>query len=126
LSNERLSFYLNAFSEIKSIKDIRFHSRYPVIMPSRFDQGLLEMLKNFENKFRTISLAIHVNHAEELNEENRECIRNLSKTNLQLLSQSVLLKGVNDNFKALKELFELFIELKIKAYYLHHPDMVKG
>jgi lysine 2,3-aminomutase len=126
LSNEKLEKYLMAFSEIKSIKDIRFHTRYPVILPERIDTGLLIVLSNASEKFRTISIAIHANHAKEFDSQNQQAIRKLSQLNLQLLSQSVLLSGVNDSHTALMDLINEFLDLKIRPYYLHHTDQVKG
>lgn len=126
LSNERLEKYLTGFSEIKSIKDIRFHTRYPVIMPERIDSGLLRILADFSVKFRTMTIGIHANHIEEFDPEAEAAIKKLGDLNIQLLSQTVLLNGVNDNVLILLDLFEKFIDLKVRPYYLHHPDRVKG
>lgn len=126
LSNEKLFSYLKAFSEIASIKDVRFHSRYPVIMPERFDEGLIAVLQEFASCFRTLSLAIHANHVSEFDLLARTTIKNLSLLPIQLLSQTVLLKGVNDHQETLLELCQLFLDLKVRPYYLHHPDQVRG
>jgi lysine 2,3-aminomutase len=126
LSNEKLKTYLEAFSQIKSIRDVRFHTRYPVILPERIDSGLLEVLKTFSGHFRTISIAIHANHMKEFDLEVSEAINKLGALKLQLLSQTVLLKGVNDSKGDLLNLIQTFMDLKIRPYYLHHPDQVKG
>lgn len=126
LSNEKLAKYLEAFASIPSLKDIRFHTRYPVILPERLDQGLQQMLQTFAKKFRTLSLAIHANHADEFDQLACQKILELSRLDIQLLSQTVLLKGVNDSPEALLELINMFLELKVRPYYLHHPDQVKG
>ncbi len=126
LSNDKLHWYLKAFSEIKTIKDIRFHTRYPVILPSRIDDGLLNLFKHFKETFRTISLAIHANHRSEFDNEGREAIKEIGFGGVQLLSQTVLLKGVNNNPDTLIDLINEFIDLKIRPYYLHHPDQVLG
>jgi len=126
LSDEKIRFFLDGFSKVPSLKDLRFHTRYPVIMPSRFDESLLSILKQATKNFRTVSLAIHGNHVSEFDAESVQTIRNLSQTGLQLLSQTVLLKAVNDDVKVLFELYDLFISLKVRPYYLHHPDQVKG
>ncbi|MGE3610307.1 MAG: KamA family radical SAM protein [Bacteriovoracaceae bacterium] len=126
LSNEKLEKYLAAFASIPSIKDIRFHSRYPVIFPERFDAELKVVLHQYAKQFRTLSIAIHANHTDEFDQEALDCIKELQKLPIQLLSQTVLLKGINDSFYDLLKLFELFIDLKIRPYYLHHPDRVKG
>lgn len=126
LSNEKLQTYLEAFSEIASIKDIRFHTRYPVILPSRLDEGFKNLLQTYAQKFRTISLAIHANHVDEFDLESIQKIQELSQLDIQLLSQTVLLKDVNNNSEALLDLCNFFISLKVRPYYLHHPDQVKG
>lgn len=126
LSNERLEKYLAGFFDIGSIKDIRFHTRYPVIMPERIDSGLLLILEKYSSQFRTITVAIHANHLEEFDPEADAAILRLSDLKVQLLSQTVLLHGVNDDAGTLLQLFEKFIDLKVRPYYLHHPDRVKG
>jgi lysine 2,3-aminomutase len=88
------------------------------------DQQLLDLLKNFENIFDTISIAIHINHESEISELFEKNIIPFQRFNL--LSQSVLLKGVNDNVESLVNLYRRVNKLKIKPYYLHHPDLVKG
>lgn len=124
LSDEKISYYLKEFSQIPSIKDIRFHTRYPVILPQRITDEFTYTLRTFTSHFRTISIAIHCNHREEIGVESKESI--LKLTEFHLLSQTVLLKGVNDNQSELLKLFNLFLELGIRPYYLHHPDQVKG
>lgn len=126
LSNDRLRKYLEAFAEIGSIKDIRFHTRYPVILPERIDGAFIKLLEFFTQTFRTLTLVVHCNHANEFDASAEEAIRKLSQTKVQLLSQSVLLKGVNDSKESLLDLFQKFIDLRIRPYYLHHPDRVKG
>lgn len=126
LSNEKVERYFKAFSEISSIKDIRFHTRYPVILPDRLDQGLFELFQTYSKKFRTISLAIHTNHIDEFDSHSVEKILKLSRMPVQLLSQTVLLKGVNNSEADLLSLFNLLLELNVRPYYLHHPDQVKG
>jgi lysine 2,3-aminomutase len=126
LSNEKIEKYLTGFSKINSIKDVRFHTRYPIIMPERINSGLLRILDSFSKRFRTISIGVHCNHVDEFDSDAESAIKKLANANLQLLSQTVLLKGVNDEVSILLELFEKFIDLKIRPYYLHHPDRVKG
>ena len=124
VSNQKLEEIFQAISQFKSIKYIRLHSRTPIIIPSRLDSGLKEVFKKFENHFETISLVIHVNHASELTEEIKNRLESFREFNL--LSQSVLLKGVNDNKEDLIHLFKSLNSFGIRPYYLHHPDKVKG
>lgn len=126
LSNEKISFYLEAFAKIPHLKDVRFHSRYPVILPERLDEGFHDLIQKFSSRFRTITLAIHANHRDEFDARTDAAIRKLAELPLQVLSQTVLLRGVNDDPETLRELIEHFLDLRIRPYYLHHPDPVKG
>lgn len=126
LSNEKIKNYLDAFASVPSILDIRFHTRYPVIFPERIDSTLVKILSEATKRFRTVSVAVHTNHISEFDEQSEMAIEALSQAPLQLLSQTVLLKGVNDSLYELLNLMNLFLRLKIRPYYLHHPDRVKG
>jgi lysine 2,3-aminomutase len=126
LSNRKLDMYLTDLSEIKHIKWIRFHSRVPIISPERLDADFVSLIDKFATKFNKIILAIHTNHLDELSPEFKHKTKVLNTTNIELISQTVLLKGVNDSPNALVELFEKLSELRIRPYYLHHPDKVKG
>jgi lysine 2,3-aminomutase len=126
LSNQKLEKYLNFFSSIDHIKMIRFHTRTPVILPSRVDDGLIKLIEKYSRVFTHITLVIHSNHVDEWSEEFKKSCEKLSKTRIQLLSQSVLLKGVNDNVSDLRDLFYGLSSLGIRPYYLHHPDKARG
>lgn len=127
LSNEKLESYLNSFSKIKHIKYIRLHSRTPISLPQRIDTGLTEVLKMYANTFETLSIAIHVNHKEEIDADVTAAMARLREIqSLNLLSQTVLLKGINDCPNILEDLFKKINRLGIRPYYLHHPDKVKG
>lgn len=126
LSDDKIKFYLSEFEKIKSIKYIRFHTRTPVIMPSRFTQELREILYSFKGKFSQLQIVIHINHADEVDPNVELTLQKLNKLGISLLSQSVFLKGINNNIHSLKGLIDKLISLNIRPYYLHHPDQVKG
>jgi lysine 2,3-aminomutase len=126
LSNEKLALYIQEFSEIESIKYIRFHTRTPVILPSRIDEGLLAILTSAAALYKRCMLMIHVNHVSELTEDVRDAIALLTENNVEVFSQSVLLKGVNDTTDDLYNLFSELADMKVKPYYLHHPDEARG
>ena len=62
LSNEKIFSYAKIFSEIGSIKFLRFHSRTPIIMPNRIDDGLIETLLKIKTLFKQVIIMIHTNH----------------------------------------------------------------
>lgn len=126
LSNEKIFSYAKIFSEIESIKFLRFHTRTPIIMPNRIDDGLVETLLKIKNLFKQVIIMIHTNHSLEIDNEVSEALLKLKKSEVILFSQSVLLKDVNDNEKDLSDLFFKLGTLGIIPYYLHHPDQAFG
>lgn len=126
LSDNKIETFLAAFSAIPHIKDIRFHSRYPVILPERINDELIDLLNKWSRHFRTITVAVHANHVNEFSCQAKSALKLLAASKVQLLSQTVLLKGVNDSTEALTALMEFFTEHKVRPYYLHHPDQVRG
>lgn len=126
LTDAKLERTLEAFSTIPHIKDVRFHTRYPAILPERIDENLMGVLNHWSRHFRTVSLAVHANHVKEFSCASKSALRSLAGSRVQLLSQTVLLKGVNDSAQALVDLMEFFVDHKVRPYYLHHPDQVRG
>lgn len=126
LSNEKIAFYLQEFAEIESIKYVRFHTRTPIILPSRIDDGLCAVLMSASHLFKRSMLMIHVNHVSELTEDVLAAIKTLIDQGIEVFSQTVLLKGVNDRTEALFDLFSTLADIKIRPYYLHHPDEARG
>lgn len=126
LSNEKLAYYIQEFSEIESIKYIRFHTRTPVILPSRLDEGLIAILESANALFKRCMVMIHVNHESELTKDVVAALNAMTTNHVEVFSQTVLLKGVNDNTEALYNLFTKLSDLKVNPYYLHHPDEALG
>ncbi|GES52307.1 lysine 2,3-aminomutase [Rhizobium sp. NBRC 114257] len=123
LSPRRLEEILGQLAEIDHVKIVRFHTRIPVVDPSRIDAALIAALKA---SGKTIYVALHANHPRELTEEARAACARLVDAGIVLISQSVLLKGVNDDPEVLAALMKAFVETRVKPYYLHHPDLAPG
>lgn len=126
LSNEKINSYLHFFREFDHIKFIRFHTRFPMIIPSRIDHEFCQVIEQHQAHFYQISMAIHCNHYSEFDSDVFDAVKKLKTTNIQLLSQTVLLNHINADVDSLIELFKTFIQIGIRPYYLHHPDLVKG
>jgi len=102
---------------------IRWHTRVPVTDPERVTDDLVAAL---HAPGATSYVAVHANHPSEFATEAKVAIARLADGGIPLVSQSVLLKGVNDNAQTLAELMRAFVENRIKPYYLHHPDLAPG
>lgn len=126
LSDDRLRYYLEQFHSQTLIRFIRFHTRIPVFMPERFDSGLLRVLTEAKRMFPVVHLVVHINHPDELDREVFDTLQKIKETGVEVLSQSVLLKGINDNVDTLKHLINKLILAGVRPYYLHHPDRVRG
>ena len=127
LSNAKLKEFLEMFSGISSLKYLRFHTRTPVVLPERFeDVDLLSLLRQSARRFNLVTIVIHLNHGDEVDDSVESVLKKLSSLPLRLTSQSVLLRGVNDSVESLKELFVKMASLGVTPYYLHHPDKVRG
>ena len=125
LSDEKLANWLTLLSAIPSIQYVRFHTRFPVILPERLSEELKTMLEGFRERFQ-ILMVVHTNHTDEWTENAEKIVKNFRPQGVRWLSQSVLLKGVNDSAIDLAALFRKLASLHIEAYYLHHPDQVRG
>jgi len=106
----------------KNIK-IRIHTRLPVALPSRFTRALLHLFKQLDQRLIFVA---HVNHPNELDKKSEKIFRALTKMDIVVLSQSVLLKGINDSAKILTELFEKLFSQGVLPYYLHQLDKAGG
>jgi len=102
---------------------LRIHSRLPVVIPSRISDKLCTILG--ESRFRVL-FVLHINHANEIDNVLKEACSKLHQAGVQLLNQSVLLKGVNDNSQALIALSERLFDAHISPYYLFLLDKVQG
>jgi lysine 2,3-aminomutase len=114
---------LASLDEIETLQIVRFHTRIPVVDPDRITPAMIKCLRL---KNATPYIVLHINHAKELSQSAKKAIAQLIDAGIPLLSQTVLLKGVNDNIEALGELMKALIKIRVKPYYLHHGDLAKG
>src|ERR1700716_3481608 len=123
LSPRRLAEIMADLAGIDHVRIIRIHTRIPVVDPARISREMIAALKV---KGATTWVALHANHARELTDKARAACAGIIDAGVPLVSQSVLLRGVNDNAAALEALMRAFVECRIKPYYLHHGDLAPG
>lgn len=123
LSARRARALTEALSDIPHVRIIRWHTRMPVADPERITGDYVEALISTN---RAVYVSLHINHVRELSPETRAAVARLADKGIVLLSQSVLLRGVNDSVDALSELMEGLVEAKVRPYYLHHTDLAPG
>lgn len=122
LSPRRLGQIITALSAMQHVTTIRLHTRVPVAAPERVTDALLDVLETD----KALWMAVHINHAREMSEAARACLKRLVRRGVPLLGQSVLLRGVNDSEQALEDLFRSMVEVRMRPYYLHQLDPAPG
>ncbi|MBR0895315.1 lysine-2,3-aminomutase-like protein [Bradyrhizobium tropiciagri] len=123
LSPRRLTEIMADLAGIDHVKIIRIHTRVPIADPGRINA---EMIAALRVEGATTWIAIHANHPRELGANARAACARLADAGVPLVSQSVLLRGVNDDAATLEALMRAFVECRIKPYYLHHGDLAPG
>jgi EF-P beta-lysylation protein EpmB len=123
LSDARLRSLTDALAEIPHIRRLRVHTRQPIVLPSRVDDGLIEWLRSLRHP--TV-FVLHANHPNEIDSGVGAVCETLRANGVTLLNQSVLLRGVNDNVGVLAELSRRLFDVGVLPYYLHALDRVRG
>ena len=123
LSPRRLRDIGERLAAIDHVKVVRFHTRIPAVDPEAITDEMVEALKA---SGKTVYVALHANHARELTSTARAACARIIDAGIPMLSQTVLLRGVNDDPETLGALMRAFVEIRIRPYYLHHGDHAPG
>jgi lysine 2,3-aminomutase len=123
VSPRRLAALSQRLRALAHVRILRFHSRVPALTPERITPELIAALKA---SGKTLYVALHANHPRELTIDARDACARLIDAGVAMVSQTVLLRGVNDKAEILAELMRAFVEMRIKPYYLHHGDLAPG
>jgi lysine 2,3-aminomutase len=122
LAPRRVADIVRILDQVPHLGVVRFHTRVPVVDPQRVGRALVEALA----AEKAVYVVIHANHPRELTTQLREAVVKLSRAGIPLLSQTVLLRGVNDDAAVLEALFRGLVAMRVKPYYLHHADLARG
>jgi lysine 2,3-aminomutase len=123
LSARRLAAIVDALAAIEHVKIIRVHTRIPVVAPAKVTPSLVRTLKAAG---KATYVVLHANHARELGAKARAACARLIDAGIPMLSQTVLLRGINDDAQSLGALMRALVECRVKPYYLHHGDLAPG
>jgi lysine 2,3-aminomutase len=123
LSPRRIAEVTRRLSAIDTVHVIRWHTRVPAVAPGRVTEDLVAALKSCT---KAVYVALHANHPRELTPAARAACARLIDAGIVMVSQTVLLRGVNDDAATLAALMRAFVACRIKPYYLHHPDLAPG
>ncbi|MDI1364033.1 MAG: lysine-2,3-aminomutase-like protein [bacterium] len=123
LSPRRLRDLGERLARIEHVKVVRFHTRVPAVDPAAITDAMVAALKA---SGKAVYVALHANHARELTPTARAACARIVDAGIPMISQTVLLAGINDDAETLSALMRAFVETRIKPYYLHHHDHAPG
>lgn len=122
LPDFRLEYLLSRLRKIQHVEIIRIGTKIPVVLPMRITRNLVRMLK----KYHPLMMSLHFSHPDELSVETREACNMLADAGIPLGSQTVLLKGINDNVETFKRLNHELLKVRVKPYYIYQCDPIPG
>lgn len=123
LQENELTKLISKLESISHIERLRIHTRLPVVIPARINEDLIRLVNNTKLK---VVIVLHINHAQELDIQLQNKLRDLSTSRCTLLNQSVLLRNINDKSGTLIQLSEALFQASVLPYYLHILDKVQG
>ena len=123
LGDRRLAAMCADLQTIPHLRRLRIHTRQPIVLPERVDQGFCAWLDSV--RLRKI-IVLHCNHAQEIDASVRDACTRLAASGATLFNQAVLLAGINDSAEALCNLSEALFAAQVSPYYLHMLDRVQG
>lgn len=123
MAPRRLGALVEALDAMAHIAVIRVHTRVPIADPARISDELVAALKP---ERAGLWIGVHCNHPRELAPAARSALARLADAGFPLVSQTVLLAGINDDVETLCALMRALVSARVKPYYLHHPDLVRG
>jgi lysine 2,3-aminomutase len=122
LSAQRLANALTRIANIEHVATLRIHTKVPIVDPGRVTAELVATMR----LAKPVWVVVHCNHPREVTPKVKEALGRLVDAGIPLLSQTVLLKGVNDDAETLEALFRSLISSRVKPYYLHQLDLAPG
>jgi len=122
LPEESLEYLLTRLSRIPHVEFLRIGTKVPVVLPQRITSSLLSLLK----RFRPLWLSIHFTHPEEITPETAQACERLADAGMPLGSQTVLLKGINDDVAVMRRLVHELLKIRVRPYYLYQCDPILG
>jgi lysine 2,3-aminomutase len=122
LAPRRIADIVRTLDAIEHVRVIRFHTRVPVVDAARVSPELVAALA----AEKAVYVVVHANHPRELTAAAKDAVTRLVRAGIPVLSQTVLLRGVNDDATVLEALFRSLVAMRVKPYYLHHGDLARG
>lgn len=122
LDDDSLEWLLSSLRAIQHVEFLRIGTKAPVVLPQRITSGLVKVLR----KHHPLWMSIHFTHPDELTPETTQACARLADAGIPLGSQTVLLKGINDNLDTMRRLMQGLLKIRVRPYYLYQCDPITG
>jgi lysine 2,3-aminomutase len=122
MNDSKLEYLLSSLRAIKHIEILRIGTKVPAVLPQRITPQLVAMMK----KYHPLFVSVHFTHPDELTPETRRACGMLADAGMPLGSQTVLLKGVNDDPATMKSLMQKLLTVRVRPYYIYQCDLIPG
>ena len=122
LSDDRLNWILTELRRIPHVEIIRIGTKAPVVMPQRITPQLTRMLR----RHHPVWMSIHFTHPDECTPESSRACAMLADAGIPLGSQTVLLRGINDESAVMKKLMQKLMAMRVRPYYIYQCDPILG
>ena len=122
MNDRHIEYLVSSLRSIPHVEIIRIGTKVPMVLPQRITKKLVKMLK----KYHPLYMSIHTTHPDEITPEVVEAVTRLADAGIVMGSQTVLLKGVNDNVEIMKQLIHKLLKIRIRPYYIYQCDPIPG
>ncbi len=122
LSDNYIEWILKEIRKIPHVEIIRIGTRVPCALPQRVTPELVDMIK----KYHPVYINVHFNHPDEITEASTKACGLLADAGIPLGSQTVLMKGINDDPNVMRRLMQKLLAIRVRPYYIYQADIVKG
>jgi lysine 2,3-aminomutase len=122
LRDDQIEYILQRLHKIEHVEMIRIGTKVPVVLPMRITPELMNIIK----KYHPVYMSIHFTHPDELTEECQKACNMIADAGIPMGSQSVLLKGINDDVEIFRTLYRKLLKVRVKPYYLYSCDKIPG
>ncbi|MFA6618709.1 MAG: KamA family radical SAM protein [Candidatus Neomarinimicrobiota bacterium] len=122
MPDSHIEYLLSSLRAIPHVEIIRIGTKIPMVLPQRITHKLTKMLK----KYHPLYISIHCTHPDEITPETAEACNRLADAGMVLGSQTVLLKGINDDIETMRFLMHKLLKVRIRPYYIYQCDPIPG
>jgi len=122
MPDKQIDYLLSELRSIPHLEIIRLGTKVPIVLPQRITNNLVNIIK----KYHPVFMSVHITHPDEFTQEVKEALNRIANAGIVMGSQTVLLKGINDDVLTMKDLVHKALMSRVKPYYIYQCDPIPG